>query len=194
MSRIQRGRRITGLMAFATAALVLTACSTQAPGSSGATASASQSGGSAVKAKIFMAPKFTGLAYFEVARKGGEQAGKDLGIDFKYIGSDKPEASAQIATLTNAIPQHPGALVVSAIDGDAVAPALEQARQAGIKVVTYDADAAVAARDIFVNQLTYELAAKTMLDAALLNSPVAGWWRSSRPRRAPQTMRRTSSS
>jgi len=174
MSRIQPGRRIAGLMAFTTAALVLTACSTQAPGASSATASASQSGGSAVKVKIFMAPKFTGLAYFEVARKGGEQAGKDLGIDFKYIGSDKPEASAQIATLTNAIPQHPGALVVSAIDGDAVAPALEQARQAGIKVVTYDADAAVAARDIFVNQLTYELAAKTMLDAALLNSPSGG--------------------
>lgn len=134
----------------------------------------SEEAGSVEGAKIFMAPKFTGLAYFEVAREGGEQAGEDLGLDFEYIGSDKPEATEQIATLTNAIPQSPDALVVSAIDGDAIAPALNDARDAGIKVVTYDADAAVDARDLFINQLSYELAAKTMLDAALLNSPDGG--------------------
>jgi rhamnose transport system substrate-binding protein len=121
-----------------------------------------------------MAPKFTGLAYFEVARVGGEDAGKEFGFDFQYIGSDKPEATEQIATLTNAIPQKPSALVVSAIDGDAIAPALKQAREAGIAVVTYDADAAVDARDLFINQMSYELAAKTMLDAALLDSPEGG--------------------
>jgi len=125
-------------------------------------------------ARIFMAPKFTGLAYFEVARAGGEQAAEDYPIEFEYIGSDKPEATEQIATLTNAVPQEPDALVVSAIDGDAVAPALREARDAGIAVVTYDADAAVDARDLFVNQLSYELAAETMLEAALLNSPDGG--------------------
>ena len=170
-NRKQRGRHIVaGAAATAVALLALTACSSTAPTSGGATPSVDKP--SAVK--IFMAPKFTGLAYFEVARKGGEEAAKDLGFTFSYIGSDQPNATAQIATLTNAIPQKPAALVVSAIDGDAVAPVLRQARAAGIKVVTYDADAAVNARDLFVNQLTYELAAKTMLDAALLNSPDGG--------------------
>lgn len=121
-----------------------------------------------------MAPKFTGLAYFEVARKGGEAAAKDEGFTFNYIGSDKPTATDQISTLTNAIPQKPAALVVSAIDGDAVAPSLKSARAAGIKVVTYDADSAVDARDLFVNQLDYQLAAETMLNAALLDSPDGG--------------------
>src|SRR5665647_599326 len=156
----------------------LAACSTEAPttaGDSQDTTTASDDGSMAPgDIKIFMAPKFTGLAYFEVARAGGEQAGQDLGIDFQYIGSDKPEATEQIATLTNAIPQAPDALVVSAIDGDAVAPALKEAMAAGIKVVTYDADAAVDARDLFINQLSYELAASTMLDAALINSPEGG--------------------
>jgi len=124
--------------------------------------------------KIFMVPKCTGIAYFEAARVGGVKAGKDLGIDFQYIGSDKCDATEEIATLTNAIAQKPAALVVSAIDGNAVAPALKQARAAGIKVVTYDADAAVDSRDLFINQLSYELAASTMLDAALLNSPSGG--------------------
>lgn len=153
----------------ATAVLLLAGCSSTPPTPAGGGGTAA-----AGDAKIFMAPKFTGLAYFEVAREGGEQAGEELGFDFEYIGSDKAEATEQIATLTNAIPQGPDALVVSAIDGDAVAPALKQARAAGIKVVTYDADAAVDARDLFVNQLSYELAASTMLDAALLNSPEGG--------------------
>jgi rhamnose transport system substrate-binding protein len=146
----------------------MTGCSSTAPGSSSGTKATGKD------VKIFMAPKFTGLAYFEVARKGGEAAAKDEGFSFNYIGSDQPTATDQISTLTNAIPQKPAALVVSAIDGDAVAPALKKAMSAGIKVVTYDADAAVDARDIFVNQLDYTLAAKTMLNAALIDSPEGG--------------------
>jgi len=165
-NRIRHRRRFAGVLAVAAAVgLALGACTSTPP---------TAGGGDDDAVKIFMAPKFTGLAYFEVARVGGEQAGKDLGIDFEYIGSDKPETTEQIATLTNAIPQKPSALVVSAIDGDAIAPALKQARDAGIKVVTYDADAAVDARDLFINQLSYELAASTMLDAALLDSPDGG--------------------
>jgi rhamnose transport system substrate-binding protein len=166
----RRGSRLwKGAAALIAGALLLSACSSTPPSANGGSAAASGK-----DVKIFMAPKFTGLAYFEVARTGGEKAGKDLGFTFDYIGSDKPDATEQIATLTNAIPQSPAALVVSAIDGEAVAPALKQARAQGIKVVTYDADAAVDARDLFVNQLSYELAAKTMLDAALLNSPDGG--------------------
>jgi rhamnose transport system substrate-binding protein len=168
----RQGRRLwKGAAALVAGVLLLSACSSTPPSSGGGGASEAPSGSDV---KIFMAPKFTGLAYFEVARTGGEKAGKDLGFTFDYIGSDKPDATEQIATLTNAIPQGPSALVVSAIDGEAVAPALKQARSQGIKVVTYDADAAVDARDLFVNQLSYELAAKTMLDAALLNSPEGG--------------------
>lgn len=176
MSLHKQLRKLGAVIASSLVIASLAACTTTAPGG-GTTAAPSPGttdGSSSAPLKIFMAPKFTGLAYFEVARKGGEQAAQELGLDFQYIGSDKAEATEQIATLTNAIAQKPDALVVSAIDGDAVAPALKQARAAGIKVVTYDADAAVDARDLFVNQLSYELAAKTMLDAALLNSPEGG--------------------
>src|SRR5690625_4105530 len=142
-------RLATTLAAFATAGILMAGCSSTPPTSGGndddtsngseAGAEGGDNGGEDVK--IFMAPKFTGLAYFEVARVGGEDAAEDLGFEFEYIGSDQPEATEQIATLTNATPQEPDALVVSAIDGDAVAPALKQARDSGIKVVTYDADA-----------------------------------------------------
>jgi rhamnose transport system substrate-binding protein len=167
-TRNRQGRRIAaGIAATIATIIVLAGCSSTAPNSAGDTPTGKD-------VKIFMAPKFTGLAYFEVARKGGEEAAKDGGFTFTYIGSDQPTATDQISTLTNAIPQKPTALVVSAIDGDAVAPVLKQARAAGIKVVTYDADSAIDARDLFVNQMTYKLAATTMLDAALLDSPDGG--------------------
>ncbi|KQV08203.1 autoinducer 2 ABC transporter substrate-binding protein [Leifsonia sp. Root112D2] len=168
-TRTRQGRRTAiGIAAAVATIIVMAGCSSTAP--------TSGSGGTPTgkDIKIFMAPKFTGLAYFEVARKGGEAAAKDEGFTFNYIGSDKPTATDQISTLTNAIPQKPAALVVSAIDGDAVAPSLKSARAAGIKVVTYDADSAVDARDLFVNQLDYQLAAETMLNAALLDSPDGG--------------------
>ena len=41
-------------------------------------------------------------------------------------------------------------------------------------VTTFDADAATKARDMFVNQMSYEQAAKTMLDCALLDAPEGG--------------------
>jgi len=153
--------------------LALTACS-GAAAKSGDDASGGSAAGAASDVRVFMAPKFTGLAYFEVSRIGGEAAGKELGIDFQYVGSDKPDATAQVQTLENSITQRPAALVVSAIDGGAVSPSLKKAMDAGIAVVTYDADADADARDIFVNQLSYDLAAKTMLDAALLNDPTGG--------------------
>jgi rhamnose transport system substrate-binding protein len=170
----QASSLIKAIATVAAAGFLLTACSSTAPTTSTAPASEEPAAEVAEEVKIFMAPKFTGLAYFEVARVGGEEAAADLGFEFEYIGSDKPDATEQIATLTNAIPQSPAALVVSAIDGDAIAPALKQAREAGIKVVTYDADAAVDSRDLFINQLSYELAAQIMLDAALMNSPEGG--------------------
>ena len=49
-----------------------------------------------------------------------------------------------------------------------------QARKKGIVVTTFDADAAVDARDMFANQMSYEQAAKTMLDCALMNAPEGG--------------------
>ena len=150
----QASSLIKAIATVAAAGFLLTACSSTAPTTSTAPASEEPAAEVAEEVKIFMAPKFTGLAYFEVARVGGEEAAADLGFEFEYIGSDKPDATEQIATLTNAIPQSPAALVVSAIDGDAIAPALKQAREAGIKVVTYDADAAVDSRDLFINQLS----------------------------------------
>ncbi len=126
------------------------------------------------KFKLFQNPKFTGLSYFELCAQGGEQAAKELGDSFVYTGSPEADVQKQVQSLQNIVAQRPDAIIVSAIDLNAVAPPLRKARAMGIKVVSYDADTAVDARDFFVNQMSYEGAARAMLDCALMDAPEGG--------------------
>jgi rhamnose transport system substrate-binding protein len=124
--------------------------------------------------KIMMTPKWTGFPYFEAAAKGGKAAADELGDQFVYAGADHADVSLQVETLQNFLTQKPDAIELAAIDLNAVAPVLKQARKRGVTVTTFDADAAQDARDMFVNQLSYKQAAQTMLDCALLDSPNGG--------------------
>jgi rhamnose transport system substrate-binding protein len=124
--------------------------------------------------RIFMNPKFTGLAYFEVAADGAERAAEELGVEFVYTGAEQADTQLQVQSLQNIIAQRPDAVIISAIDQNAVAVPAREAMQQGITVVTYDADVTTDARDFFVNQMSYEGAARTMLDCALLNAPEGG--------------------
>ena len=121
-----------------------------------------------------MTPKWTGFPYFEAAAKGGEDAAKELGDEFVYAGADHADVTLQVETLQNFLTQKPDAIVLAAIDLNAVAPVLKEAREQGIVVTTFDADAAADARDMFVNQMSYKQAAKTMLDCALMDAPEGG--------------------
>jgi len=124
--------------------------------------------------RIFHTGKWTGFPYFELAQVGVAEAAAELGDEVTYGGASEPDTQLQVQTLQNFVAQQPDAIVLAAIDVNAVAPVLEEARAQGIKVVTYDADAAVQARDAFVNQLSYRQAAQVMLDAALENAPEGG--------------------
>ncbi|HTI02329.1 MAG TPA: substrate-binding domain-containing protein [Acidisoma sp.] len=124
--------------------------------------------------RMMMTPKWTGFPYFELAAKGARAAAADLGDSLIYAGPDHADASLQVETLENFLTQRPDAILLAAVDLNAVAPVLKRARKRGIVVTTFDADAALPARDIFVNQLSYDKAARTMLDAALIDAPQGG--------------------
>jgi rhamnose transport system substrate-binding protein len=161
-----------GFLGAAAGALTLavSACSATQTGAgntaSGGTAAAGQ--------RLFMNPKWTGFPYYEKARQGAQKAADELKGKFTYAGAAQPDVSQQVTTLQNFVTQQAQGIMLAAIDGNAVAPTLKTARAQGVKVVTYDADAATDARDLFCNQLTYPLAATTMLDAALANDPSGG--------------------
>src|SRR6516162_6565003 len=86
--------------------------------------------------KIMMTPKWTGFPYFEAAARGGKDAADELGDTFVYAGADHADVSLQVETLQNFLTQKPDAIVLAAIDLNAVAPVLKEARAAGVVVTT----------------------------------------------------------
>ena len=66
--------------------------------------------------------------------------------------------------INTAAQQGVNALVISANDPDALCDALNEARDAGTKVVTFDSDTNPDCRDLYINQATREGIAKTQVD------------------------------
>lgn len=161
------GRRQVLFSGGAAAAIgVLAACSSSS--SSGSAAAPGK------KLRIYHVPKFTTLPYFQSAQAGAAQAAKELGDSIVYTGPSSSNAEQQVASLQTVVSQRPDVILLSAIEPDNVAPVLKRARAQGTIVVTYDADCAADARDLFCNQLTYDLAATSYLDAALMDHPEGG--------------------
>jgi rhamnose transport system substrate-binding protein len=101
---------------------------------------------------IAFLPKAVNNPYFDVAASGGQEAATALSGQFKQVGPSEATGAAQIPFIQTLTQQNVSAIVVSADDPDAIAPALKQAMQKGIKVVGYDSSPAKDARNVFINQ------------------------------------------
>ena len=148
--------KFTAALAAGTAAVLalgLTAC-----GSGG------DDGGGDGDVTITMLPKNLGNPYFEASTAGAEEAGEELGATVEEVGPDTASPDAQVPFINTAAQQGVGALVVSANDPTAIGDALEEARSAGTKVVTFDSDTEPQFRDLFVNQASPEGIADKQLE------------------------------
>jgi rhamnose transport system substrate-binding protein len=145
----------------ASLALLTSAC-----GGSSADSGSGGSGGSGGNISVTFLPKNLGNPYFDTSDKGGKTAVEEFGGTFKEVGPDQASPDAQVPFINTAAQQGTKALVVSANDPKAIGSALNQARQAGTKVVTFDSDVEPQYRDLFVNQATAEGIAKVQVDMA----------------------------
>lgn len=155
-------RKRVGAVAAAAvaAALVLTGCADTGSSGGGATA---EGGGDANLAITFL-PKSIGNPYFDTSSKGGQAAVTELGGTFAEVGPAESGPEAQVSYINTATQQGVGALVVSANDPKAICDALDEARAAGVKVVTFDSDTNPECRDLFVNQATADGIAKAQVE------------------------------
>jgi rhamnose transport system substrate-binding protein len=114
--------------------------------------SSSTGGGTTTTLNIAFLPKAVNNPYFDVAATGGQEAATELKGTFKQVGPSDATGAAQIPFIQTLTQQNVSAIVVSADDANAIAPALKQAMAKGIKVVGYDSSPATNARDLFINQ------------------------------------------
>ncbi len=120
--------------------------------------------GSSSNLNIVFVPKQINNPYFDTAASGGQLASKDLNGQFKQVGPSTANAAAQVPFITSLTQQHVGAIVISGDDPNAVAPSLKQAMAQGVKVVSFDADVAPDARNVFINQANSEQIGRSEVD------------------------------
>lgn len=153
-------QRSAALAALAmTATLALAGCS-----SGGDDGGGGESGGGGGDVSVVMLPKNLGNPYFDTSTKGAKAATEEFGGSFSEVGPDTATPDAQVPFINTAAQQGTKALIVSANDPKAICDALDEARTAGTKVVTFDSDTDPACRDLFVNQASAEGIAKVQVD------------------------------
>lgn len=112
-------------------------------------------------------PKLTGNAFFEVANQGAQEYAEDWGITVEYMGDATASAAAQVAVINQAVATGVDAICISTVDAAGVSDALQEARDAGVVVTTWDSDALVADRDLMVSQGTPEVLGQMLVDLAV---------------------------
>ena len=115
---------------------------------------------------VAMMPKSKGNAYFIACRKGAEEAAKELGVKLIWDGPTDPDPAKQNEVIDTWITRGVDVIAVAVENRQGISSVLRKARQRGIKVITWDADADADARDFFVNQATPEGIAQTLMDNA----------------------------
>jgi rhamnose transport system permease protein len=115
---------------------------------------------------IAMMPKAKGDPYFVSCRVGAEEAAKELGVELIWDGPTGLDAARQNEVIDNWITRKVDVIAVAVENRAGISTVLRKARERGIKVLTWDADAEPDARDFFVNQATSEGIANTLTDEA----------------------------
>jgi rhamnose transport system substrate-binding protein len=120
---------------------------------------------------VAMMPKAKGDPYFISCRAGAEEAAKEFDVDLIWDGPTSLDAARQNELVENWITRKVDAIAVAVENRGGISSVLRKAREHGIKVLTWDADAEPDARDFFVNQATPEGIANALTDEAarLLN-------------------------
>lgn len=159
-------RRPTALAAILlSATLALTACGGDDTGTDGG-------GDGGGDLSMTMLPKNLGNAYFDTSTKGAMTAADELGVDMEEVGPETGSPDAQVSYINTAAQQGKSALILSANDPDALCDAIDEARSAEVKVITFDADTNPECRDLFINQATAEGIAAKQLE--LISEQIGG--------------------
>jgi rhamnose transport system permease protein len=115
---------------------------------------------------IAMMPKAKGDPYFVSCRAGAEEAARELGVELIWDGPTSLDAARQNELVENWITRKVDVIAVAVENRGGISSVLRKARERGIKVLTWDADAEPDARDFFVNQATAEGIGYTLTDEA----------------------------
>jgi rhamnose transport system permease protein len=118
------------------------------------------------KPVIAMMPKAKGDPYFISCKQGADEAAEELGVELLWDGPTDLDPAKQNEVIEAWITRGVDAIAVSVENKVAISTVLRKARERGIKVITWDADAERDARDFLINQATPQGIGYTLTDEA----------------------------
>jgi len=100
--------------------------------------------------RFALVPKAMNNPYFDLSRDGCMKRAKEIGAECIYRGPVEHEPADQVQVIQDLITQGVDGLAISVPDADVAVNVIKQARDAGIAVITFDADSPKSARQAFV--------------------------------------------
>lgn len=115
---------------------------------------------------LAMMPKSKGNAYFIACQKGAQQAADELGVTLIWDGPTETDPAKQTEVVDTWITRGVDVIAVAVENRAGISSVLKKARERGIRVITWDADAEPDAREFFVNQATPQGIGEALMDTA----------------------------
>jgi simple sugar transport system substrate-binding protein len=149
-------RRLLAGSGLASASLAATALLTACGGDDNKSSSGSGSSGNFPKTpnwKFVFVNHVTTNPFFVPTQYGAEDASKLLGVSYQWTGSANSTVGEMVTALNTAVSSKADGIAVAVVDKDAFRAPVDQALDAGIPVVSYNADGA--RDDPGTNRLAY---------------------------------------
>lgn len=152
-------------LAVASVCVGLAGCGDNSGGGGTAATGASGSGTGGKRIAMYLLPKKKGVPYFDTCNDGAQEAAKELGdIDVQFDGPVSGDANEAAKLVNQWMLKGADVIAVSVNDPAVMAPAMKAAEAKGVKVITWDADAAPDTRTLFVNQASAEQIGDKLVD------------------------------
>jgi ribose transport system substrate-binding protein len=143
-------KKVIVFLLVAVIALSMVACGSGTSDSSKATTSTAQESEKNLKDQLYIEVSALGnLDYFYDHKLGMQKVGEDLGVKTEYVGPAEYDMNAMVASFDQAIAKKPNGIVVVGFESS-LNPQIKKAQDAGIPVITVDADLPDSGRLTFV--------------------------------------------
>lgn len=108
--------------------------------------------------RFAVVPKAMNNPYFDLARDGCAKRAKELGnVECIYRGPVEHEPASQVQIVQDLITQGVDGMAISVPDADVAINVIKQARDAGIAVITFDADSPKSVRQAYIGTDNVEM-------------------------------------
>ncbi|WP_202081624.1 substrate-binding domain-containing protein [Caldalkalibacillus salinus] len=98
----------------------------------------------------------SGIEYWKDAYRGFEEAGHHFGVQTQYTGASQYDINEQVTVFEQIVAQNPDGILLTAINPSALEEPINRAIEAGIPVITFDADSGESQRYSFLATSNYD--------------------------------------